>query len=92
MEEYCQGGDLLAKMEIVPEWSEPQVAAIIKQILIALQYCHKLGIVHRDIKAENIVYESDSPNSTIKIVDFGISLKIHREERLKNIAGSVRKY
>lgn len=70
-------------------WTEQKVAAIIKQILLALQYCHKLGIVHRDIKAENIVFENDSPSSPIKIIDFGISLRIKQDEKLKSMAGSV---
>lgn len=90
MEEYCSGGDLITKMKSVRMWAEQKVAILIKEILIALQYCHKLKIVHRDIKAENIVFENETTNSPIKLIDFGISLRLRQDEILKNTAGSVR--
>ena len=53
-----------------------------KQILSAVNYCHDEKIVHRyyyihilnrDLKPENLLYESEKENSLLKIIDFGTS-------------------
>lgn len=46
--------------------------SIAKQILIALEYIHSLGIMHCDLKPENIMIESFS-RGTVKLIDFGVS-------------------
>ena len=52
---------------------EGQVIALTSQLLSAVAYCHKRGIVHRDIKLENIIYVSEARSSAIKLIDFGLS-------------------
>jgi len=42
-----------------------------KQILSAISYCHAHGVIHRDMKPENIIFESKKDNSQIKVIDFG---------------------
>lgn len=37
-----------------------------------LEFCHKKGFIHRDIKPDNIILENDNPNQT-KLIDFGLS-------------------
>lgn len=54
-------------------FSESQAATIFKQILNALQYCHKSKIAHRDLKPENFLFESKRPDATLKLIDFGLS-------------------
>jgi len=53
--------------------SEEEIRRIMQQILDALSYLHKHGIIHRDIKLENVLYNKDE--KSIKIIDFGISRK-----------------
>jgi len=36
-----------------------EVATIMKQLLMAVSYMHNLGVVHRDIRPENILFETD---------------------------------
>jgi len=48
-----------------------EAVRITAQLADALQYCHEHGVVHRDMKPENILIQSDG---TVKLVDFGIAL------------------
>ena len=56
------------------KFSERDTAIIIKQVLSCIQYCHQNNIVHRDIKAENILLEQNKEGEKIKIIDFGTAL------------------
>jgi len=67
--ELCTGGDLFARLP----YSESQAAQIVKQILGAISYMHDNWIVHRDLKFENIMFESQHPEAAIKVIDFGLS-------------------
>lgn len=58
--------------------SESDAASIIKQLLEAVSYLHENDICHRDIKAENILFESKLDNSAIRLIDFGLS-RTHAE-------------
>lgn len=66
--EYCTGGSLTKR-----SFSEQEVLNIMKKLLYAVNYMHMRNIIHRDLKLENILYESNSPDSEIKIIDFGLS-------------------
>lgn len=53
-----------------------------KQILSAVVYCHDNDIVHRDLKLENVLFESKSAESNLKVIDFGTSRKIKNNQKL----------
>ena len=67
--ELCIGGEL-AQRKLT---KEGQVVALTSQLLSAIAYCHKRGVVHRDIKLENIIFVNDERTSPIKLIDFGLS-------------------
>lgn len=50
-----------------------EVVRIIEQTLAAMDFAHKQGFVHRDIKEQNILVSGDYPNSIAKLTDFGLS-------------------
>ena len=53
--ELCSGGDLLNYVRKRRKLTEPIAKFVFKQILDGLSYCHSKGIVHRDIKLDNIL-------------------------------------
>lgn len=71
--ELLTGGDLSSRKH-----SEHATKNVIEQILRALVYLHRMGVVHRDIKLENILYENHSKNATVRLIDFGLSRTFDR--------------
>ena len=76
-EELCGGSLLERLMQKIDDngetFSEKDAAIIFKQIISAINYCHKEGIVHRDLKMENVLFLDKSEKLDIKIIDFGLS-------------------
>jgi len=75
----CTGGELFDKIIQYGDDScfieENKAARIIFQVLNAVAYMHAKKIVNRDIKPENILFETTDEDSTVKIIDFGLSRK-----------------
>ncbi|ODV85012.1 hypothetical protein CANARDRAFT_23566 [[Candida] arabinofermentans NRRL YB-2248] len=73
--EQCHGSDLFEKLMKVKKFDENSAQFIIKQILQALVYMHQRGIIHRDIKLENIVFKNQHSNE-IRVIDMGLAREI----------------
>jgi len=75
VQELCLGGELFDRLDEQPDYhyTEQQCARLIKQMLSAVRYIHSKGIVHRDLKLENFLFSTTSPDSEIKMIDFGLS-------------------
>lgn len=73
MIEFCPGGAVDATMlELDRALTEPQIRVICRQMLEALRYLHGKRIIHRDLKAGNVLLTQDGD---IKLADFGVSAK-----------------
>ncbi|XP_034295917.1 STE20-like serine/threonine-protein kinase isoform X2 [Pantherophis guttatus] len=71
--EFCAGGAVDAVMlELERPLTEPQIRVVCRQTLEALHYLHENKIIHRDLKAGNILFTLDGD---IKLADFGVSAK-----------------
>jgi MAP/microtubule affinity-regulating kinase len=66
--EYASGGELLDLIVSQGRLKEKDARNYIKQIVSALEYCHNLNIVHRDLKAENLLLGEDG---SVKISGIG---------------------
>jgi hypothetical protein len=68
--EYVQGGDLLKKIKN-EKADEGKIKETIQKILKVVQHFHYLGVIHRDVKPENILICEG--NEDVKFIDFGLS-------------------
>ena len=71
--ELMSGGELFDKIVEYEHYTEKQAAETFTPIVDAVRYCHKLGIVHRALKPENLLYSSNEENAMIKVSDFGFA-------------------
>lgn len=79
--EKVEGGELLGYLEELNHLSEAYVRDIAKQLCTGLHYIHSAGVVHRDIKLENVLRATSSPDSCVKIADFGLAAILPRFEK-----------
>ncbi|KAJ3602447.1 hypothetical protein NHX12_030202 [Muraenolepis orangiensis] len=83
--EYASRGDLYDYIGETQKITEREARHFFRQIVSAVHYCHQNGIVHRDLKLENILLDG---NGNIKIADFGLSNLYHDDEYLQTFCGS----
>ncbi|KAJ3415109.1 Map microtubule affinity-regulating kinase [Chytridiales sp. JEL 0842] len=83
--EYAAGGEMLDYIVNHGRLREKEARKFMQQIVSALEYCHGLGIVHRDLKAENLLLDEEG---MIKISDFGLSNNYDRSKQLATCCGS----
>ena len=67
--EYYNGVDILNDIATREEYSEKEAASVIKKILEATACMHKNNVIHKDLKAENVLVDAEA--GKLKIVDFG---------------------
>ena len=70
--EYAEGGELFNYILEKKYLSEDESRIIFQQIIDAVYYLHQIGVCHRDLKLENILFSSKNKDK-IKIIDFGLS-------------------
>ena len=105
--ELCRGKSLSKFLKSNGGYLDEKTSRIIiMKILHAVNYCHSLGIVHCDLKPDNIIFEipkeeveeseydeNDDENNNqsfldLKIVDFGLSSRIKKNQKLNNTVGT----
>ncbi|XP_063187670.1 ribosomal protein S6 kinase alpha-5 isoform X3 [Chroicocephalus ridibundus] len=86
--DYINGGELFTHLSHRERFSENEVQIYIGEIVLALEHLHKLGIIYRDIKLENILLDSDGH---VVLTDFGLSKEFltDENERAYSFCGTI---
>nr|XP_053643611.1 mitogen-activated protein kinase kinase kinase kinase 3-like isoform X1 [Cherax quadricarinatus] len=71
--EFCGGGSLQDIYHIIGPLQERQIGYMCRETLRGLEYLHRMGKMHRDIKGANILL---TENGDVKLADFGVSAQI----------------
>ena len=92
-QDLISGGDLfsyLAKGDCLVPISETESLIITYQILLALKFLHSNGIVHRDLKLDNILLHTPEPCTKVVLADFGIAKELSQctKERMHTVVGT----
>ncbi|XP_028156846.1 MAP/microtubule affinity-regulating kinase 3 isoform X6 [Ostrinia furnacalis] len=83
--EYASGGEVFDYLVLHGRMKEKEARAKFRQIVSAVQYCHQKRIIHRDLKAENLLLDGEM---NIKIADFGFSNEFTPGAKLDTFCGS----
>ncbi|XP_065087827.1 ribosomal protein S6 kinase alpha-5-like [Ochlerotatus camptorhynchus] len=85
--DYVSGGELFTHLYNKEHFTEDEVRIYIAEIIVALEQLHKLGIIYRDIKLENILIDSEGH---IVLTDFGLSRElVFENERAHSFCGTI---
>ncbi|EAK90225.1 calcium/calmodulin-dependent protein kinase with a kinase domain and 4 calmodulin like EF hands [Cryptosporidium parvum Iowa II] len=86
--ELCTGGELFERVVHKRVFRESDAARIMKDVLSAVAYCHKLNVAHRDLKPENFLFLTDSPDSPLKLIDFGLAARFKPGKMMRTKVGT----
>ena len=87
--DLCEGGELLERISD-DEYREADAARLIRAVLRTAAQCHSRGIVFRDIKPDNFLFQNNDENAPLKATDFGLAGKLpkNRDEPLVRRCGT----
>uniref|UniRef100_A0A1B6GR33 cAMP-dependent protein kinase n=1 Tax=Cuerna arida TaxID=1464854 RepID=A0A1B6GR33_9HEMI len=83
---FVPGGDFLDYIWSTPMISESHAKFYMSQLVLALEYLHHLGVIHRDVKPENVMIDAFG---YIKLGDFGLCTQCFGNDRAWTMAGTV---
>ncbi|CBZ50356.1 putative CAM kinase (incomplete catalytic triad) [Neospora caninum Liverpool] len=86
--EKCDGGELFEHIVRRKHFDEHGASRLCRQMLLALEYLHAFNIVHRDVKAENFLFRDQSFDSSLILIDFGMSVRVRPDQMLSEVCGS----
>uniref|UniRef100_A0A914LTH2 non-specific serine/threonine protein kinase n=1 Tax=Meloidogyne incognita TaxID=6306 RepID=A0A914LTH2_MELIC len=82
--DFLNGGNL-TDVVVKTELDEGQIAAVLKECLLALDFLHKHSIIHRDIKSDNVLLGMDG---AVKLTDFGFCAQLQPGSKRATIIGT----
>lgn len=86
--EDLSGGDLFDRIEQNGPFKEEDAGPLVRQVVSAVNFLHEKGIVHRDIKPDNLVFDSRHLEARIKLIDFGYAGHCTPSTPLRGLCGT----
>jgi len=86
--EYLPGGELLQSLVNRGTYTEEDAQACFLKLIKALEYIHGKGIVHRDIKLENLLLKDPNDVNSVKLIDFGMAKYVQTPELAPAVIGT----
>jgi calcium-dependent protein kinase len=88
--EYCEGGELFDRLfqQEGGKFTECKAAQLVQKMLASIHFMHTRNICHRDLKLENFIFEDQTVDSQLKLIDFGLSHRYTKNENMRNILGT----
>merc|ERR1719450_1879839 len=85
--EYCPGGELFFHLSRAGRFSEGRCRFYASEILLAIEYLHRLNIIYRDLKPENILLDAEGH---VRLTDFGLSKQgIEDDNSARSMCGTL---
>ncbi|KAH9315831.1 hypothetical protein KI387_024458 [Taxus chinensis] len=86
--ELCAGGELFDRIIQRGHYSERKAAELTRIIVGVVEACHSLGVMHRDLKPENFLLVNKDDDSSLKAIDFGLSVFFKPGQVFSDVVGS----
>eukprot|EP00747_Dinoflagellata_sp_TGD_P137137 gnl/TRDRNA2_/TRDRNA2_175638_c1_seq1.p1 gnl/TRDRNA2_/TRDRNA2_175638_c1~~gnl/TRDRNA2_/TRDRNA2_175638_c1_seq1.p1 ORF type:complete len:493 (+),score=80.86 gnl/TRDRNA2_/TRDRNA2_175638_c1_seq1:48-1526(+) len=86
--ECLSGGELLKRLQEKGSFSEAHAADLAKQMLLVVSYLHGHNVVHRDLKLQNFLFETEGSDH-LKLIDFGTSLILDQQLLMSSSSGTL---
>jgi [calcium/calmodulin-dependent protein kinase] kinase len=84
--EYLPGGPVMAgKAEVEPFKDMERIRRYLRDLVMGLEHLHALGVVHMDIKPENLILDSED---RLKIIDFGVAMIVKGDSKIRKYQGT----
>ena len=83
------GGTMLDKIIRMKSFSESKASKYIRVILKCVAYMHSLDIVHRDLKAQNMVFDKIGADGVLQLIDFGDSKIVQEDKTYNEFVGTI---
>lgn len=95
---YCEGGDLFSKVKESGKLTERKAAKVLRSLAETLSCCHALGVMHRDVKLENVLLArrkhlavgvEEEEEEEVLLGDFGLASFLQPGQRLQTVVGTL---
>lgn len=86
--EMATGGELFDRLIDCGALSEANAWPYMTNLVDAIAYCHKIGVVHRDLKLENVMLCAESPVE-IRLIDFGLATQLQLDDDGNVVEGQL---
>lgn len=87
VQEFIDGNDLSVEINQNRRWSEEQIIALLKDVLVVLQFVHDQNVIHRDIKPSNLIRRRR--DGKIFLIDFGVVKEIQLPATQNNTYSTI---